>query len=156
MYNIIDIIDIVLSACLTLTVFFYTIKKDKVDFKRNIPFISIEQRDGSYYFKNIGNGPAVNILLYHYPDFVNKKWHSCYRYFSNFDKENYIKIISQNDQAFLFIYNDIFGKQYYSFMINHNLEFGSVETINNNQNVYEYIKYERPKPIFAPDQSPSV
>jgi hypothetical protein len=57
----------------TILVYNYNKSKDRIDFLRQVPLISIEQKyDSNYYIKNVGSGPALNVRILSEPDFEKK------------------------------------------------------------------------------------
>ena len=72
---IISIINLLVFVYFTKLVYDYNKNKDKIDFLRQVPLISIEQDDNhNYFIKNVGSGPAINVRILSQPDFENKTW----------------------------------------------------------------------------------
>jgi hypothetical protein len=149
--------NLVFFIILTLLIHNYNKSKDKLDFIRQTPLISIEQyEDHNYYFKNIGSGPALNIKILSIIDFENNKWGKNEIGFSLFSNSKEIELNTFDKKAYLIIYNDIHKNEYYSFMIDSMLEFGRIKDVKKKTLIKKILDFDRPNEEFRNIHIPSV
>lgn len=141
----------------TILVYFYNKSKDRIDFLRQVPLISIEQNeDSNYYIKNVGSGPAINIRILSEPDFENRTWQKNEIGYSLFGNSTEIELNTFDKSAYLIIYSDIHQKEYYSYMKNNILHFGSIKEIKSDDKTQKILKFKRPKEQLRNIHVPSV
>lgn len=152
----IDLINVIIVTLLTIQVFKYNSKKDELDFKTKTPIISIfqEKYSGQYKIKNLGGGPALNIRILSDLDENEKLWKKNIIGFDLFG-ENIFDLDFFNKEQYLIIYCDIYEDEYFSYMINSRLSFGTVKN-NTLKNIEEMINYKRADEEFADFYIPSV
>lgn len=154
---LIAFLNLIIFIILTLIIHNYNMSKDKLDFTRQTPLISIEQyEDHNYYFKNIGSGPALNIKILSNIDFENHKWGKNEIGFSLFSNSKEIKLNTFDKEAYLIIYNDIHKREYYSFMVDSTLEFGRIKDVKKKTLLKKVLDFERPNEEFRNIHIPSV
>ncbi|MGH2667159.1 hypothetical protein [Flavobacterium sp.] len=141
----------------TKLVYDYNKSKDKIDFLRQVPLVSIEQKDDcNYYIKNVGSGPAINIRILSEPDFENRTWNKNEIGYSLFGDSTEIELNPFDKSAYLILYSDIHQKNYFSYMKNNILSFGSLEDSKSNDKIHKILKFKRPAEEFRRNHIPSV
>ena len=154
---IIAIINLFVFIYFTKLVYDYNKKKDKIDFLRQVPLISIEQKDDyNYYIKNVGSGPAINIRILSEPDFDNKTWNKNEIGYSLFGDSTEIELSTFDKSVYLILYSDIHQKNYFSYMKNNILSFGSLEESKSNDKIHKILKFKRPAEQLRNINAPSV
>lgn len=103
----------------------------KKQLNKPIIIFRMEEYASCYYIQNIGNGSALNVVLY-----VKSKesecWDASYKYFS-FGKDYSYPINLHNIHCLCAVYNDIFDNKYATFMRHHDLkvfDFDNEEFLN--------------------------
>lgn len=154
---IIAIINLFVFIYFTKLVYDYNKKKDKINFLRQVPLISIEQKDDyNYYIKNVGSGPAINIRILSEPDFDNKTWNKNEIGYSLFGDSTEIELNSFDKSAYLIFYSDIHQKKYFSYMKNNILSFGSLDESKSNDKIHKILKFKRAPEQLRNINTPSV
>lgn len=109
---IISVINLFVFIYFTKLVYDYNKTKDKIDFLRQVPLISIEQNGNHKYFiKNVGSGPALNIRILSIPNFEDEVWELNEIGFCLFGNSSEIELNSFDKSAYLILYNDIHKKK---------------------------------------------
>lgn len=154
---VIAIINLLVFIYFTKLVYEYNKKKDKIDFLRQVPLISIEQKDDyNYYIKNVGSGPAINIRILSEPDFDNKTWNKNEIGYSLFGDSTEIELSTFDKSVYLILYSDIHQKSYFSYMKNNILTFGSLEESKSNDKIHKILKFKRSAEQLRNINAPSV
>jgi hypothetical protein len=154
----IEIINVAIIIVLTLQVYIYNKEKDNLDFKTKTPLVSISQEDdsGDYIIQNIGGGPALNVRALNDLDVSKKLWKKniiAYDLFGN----NSFKLDNSNKVQYLIIYDDIYENQYFSYMKDNKLLFGSITNENKvPSEVRILLQFNRNKEEFSNSHVPSV
>lgn len=151
----INIINAFAIIILTLEVYDYNKKKDEIDFKSKTPLISIIQEDytGRYQIQNIGGGPALNVRILSDLDDTMKFWRKNIIAYDLFGSKIF-NLDEINKEQYLITYNDIYNTNYYSYMKDNHLLFGSVNS--SDEHIRKMLYYEKGTEIFCNIQVPSV
>lgn len=154
---IVAAINLVVFIVFTFLVFFYNKAKDRIDFLRQVPLISIEQNDhNNYSIKNVGSGPALNVRILSEPDFDNRFWNKNEIGYALFGDNTELEIDPNDKSAYLILYNDIHQKNYFSYMIDNTLKFGSVEDAKSDKDMMKILKFNKSKEQFRTVHIPSI
>ena len=154
---IISIINLLVFVYFTKLVYDYNKNKDKIDFLRQVPLISIEQDDNhNYFIKNVGSGPAINVRILSQPDFENKTWGKNEIGYSLFGNSTEIELNTFDKSAYLILYSDIHQKEYYSYMKNNILRFGDIKEAESDDKIQKILKFKKPKEKLRNVHVPSV
>jgi|GEM_PF-7134584 len=141
----------------TILVYNYNKSKDRIDFLRQVPLISIEQNyNSNYYIKNVGSGPALNVRILSQPDFENKTWRKNEIGYSLFGDSTEIELNTFDKSAYLILYSDIHQKKYFSYMNNNILSFGAYKNTKSDDEINKILKFKKPKEQLRDNHSPSV
>ena len=154
---IIAIINLLVFVFFTKLIYDYNKHKNQIDFLRQVPLISIEQNDNhTYFIKDVGSGPAFNIRILSEPNFEDKIWELNEIGFSLFGNSSEMKLNPFDKSAYLVLYNDIHKKEYFSFMIDNKLEYGSVTDSKQKDQLKKLLKFSRAKEQLREEHIPSV
>jgi hypothetical protein len=154
---ILTIVNLLVFVFFTKLIYDYNKHKDQIDFLRQVPLISIEQNDNhSYFIRNVGSGPALNIRILSKPNFEDKVWELNEIGFSLFGNSSEIELNSFDKSAYLILYNDIHKKDYFSFMIDNKLEYGSITDAKQKDNIKKVLKFSRAKEQLREEHAPSI
>lgn len=129
--------NLIIFLLLSFVIHNYNVTKDnenttlKKQLNKPIVIFRMEEGENGYYIQNIGNGAAINVVLY-----VKSKesdvWDASYKFFS-FGKDYFFPINLHNIHCLCAIYNDILGNKYATFMRHHDLkifDFDNEEFLN--------------------------
>lgn len=154
---IVAIINLIVFVFFTKLIYDYNKRKDQIDFLRQVPLISIEQKDNyNYFITNVGSGPALNIRILSSPNFENEIWEVNEIGFSLFGNSSEIELNSSDKSAYLILYNDIHKKDYYSYMIDNKLEYGSITDVLQKDTIKKVLEFSRAKEQIRVVHAPSV
>lgn len=154
---IISVINLFVFIYFTKLVYDYNKTKDKIDFLRQVPLISIEQNGNHKYFiKNVGSGPALNIRILSIPNFEDEVWELNEIGFCLFGNSSEIELNSFDKSAYLILYNDIHKKKYFSYMTDNTLEYGNVTDKKLKGKVKKVLNFDRATEQLREEHHPSV
>ena len=154
---IISLINLLVFFYFTKLVYDYNKTKDKIDFLRQVPLISIEQNENHKYFiKNVGSGPALNVRILSSPNFEDKVWELNEIGFCLFGSSSEIELNSFDKSAYLILYNDIHKKKYFSYMTDNELEYGNVKDKKLKGKVKQVLNFNRATEQLREEHHPSV
>lgn len=154
---IVAALNVITFIILTLVIHKYNVKKDVIDFMRQIPLISIEQNHNqNFEIKNIGSGPALNVKVLSNPDFEEKIWRRNEIAYNIFNDGKTIELITSNKIAYLILYSDIHQNKYYSFMQDNIFHFGKVNDKKLPREIGHKLKFDQAEESFMLNNQPSV
>jgi hypothetical protein len=154
---IVSALNVIAFITLSVMIHRYNVKKDAIDFMRQIPLISIEQNyNQNFEIKNIGSGPALNVKVLSNPDFEEKIWRINEIAYNIFNDGKTIELISFNKIAYLILYSDVHQNKYYSFMHDNIFHFGKVDDKKLPKEIGNILKFEKAEESFMNYNQPSV